>query len=52
MRWPTTKAIKDAEAETIADFMTQDILMHYGPPKEVLSDNTTNFLANIVEYYL
>ena len=51
-KWPYAKTVKDAEAETIADFLVQEIFMHYGPPKELLSDNGTNFLANVVEHYL
>lgn len=50
--WLVAKAVKDAEAETVADFLVQEIFMHYGPPKELLSDNGTNLLANVVEHYL
>lgn len=51
--WPLAKAIKDTEAEKISHFLIQEIFMHYGPPKDSLLDNdTSNLLANVVEYYL
>lgn len=50
--WPIAKAVKDVRAETVADFLVQKIFMHHAPPKEFLSDNSTNFLVNVVENYL
>ena len=50
--WPITKAVKNVEAETITKFLIQEIFMYYGLPKELLSDNGTNFLANVVKHYL
>lgn len=40
------------EAKTVVNFLVQEIFMHYKPSKKLLSDDGTNLLANIVEYYL
>ena len=50
--WPIIKVVKDIEIETVTNVLVQEIFMHYGSPKELLSDNGTNLLANVVEYYL
>lgn len=50
--WPITKTVKDMNAEMMIDFLVQEIFMYYAPHKELLSDNSTNLLANIVKYYL
>ncbi|KAE8211321.1 hypothetical protein CF327_g4927 [Tilletia walkeri] len=47
--WPLAKALPDAKAERIAEFIHDEIYMHYGAPREFVSDNGENFLADVVE---
>lgn len=52
MGWFVAKAVKNAEAKTIVDFLVSEIFMYYGLLKELLSDNSINFLANVAKHYL
>lgn len=52
MGWLVAKAVKSAEAKTIVDFLISEIFMYYGLLKKLLSDNGTNFLANVAKHYL
>lgn len=52
IKWPVIKIVKDAEADIITNFLVQKIFIYYGLSKELLLDNNTNFLANIIEHYL
>lgn len=36
----------------IINFLVQEKLMYYGPSEKLLSDNNTNFLANIIWYII
>lgn len=51
-RWLVTKTVKNTEVETVANFLIQEIFMHYESLKELTSDNSTNLLANVIKYYL
>ena len=51
-RWLIAKEVKDMEDETVANFLVQEIFMHYESLRELSSDNSINLLANIVEYSL
>ena len=48
--WPVAKAIPNQEALTIAKFIHEDIYALYGPPKELLSDNGSNFLSEVIAH--
>lgn len=50
--WLIAKVVKNVEAKTIIDFLISEIFIYYRLLKELLSDNGTNFLANVVKYYL
>jgi transposase InsO family protein len=49
--WPIAKATSDALASTVADFLHDEIFVHYGAPMELLSDNGTNIVGDVVRYY-
>ena len=42
----------NASNEAITDFLHDEIFVNYRPPRELLSDNGTNFLSRIVTLYL
>ena len=50
--WPLAKATKTATANDVADFIQSEIFTNYGPPKELLSDNGANLLAESVQHYV
>ncbi|SPO25960.1 uncharacterized protein UTRI_03325 [Ustilago trichophora] len=50
--WPIAKALPDAKAWRVADFIYEEIVLNFGAPKEILSDNGSNFLAKVVEHLL
>ena len=50
--WPVVKAVNDVITNTIMTFLIEEIFMHYSPLKELLSDNSMNLKAQVVEYYL
>lgn len=52
VRFPVAKVVKDMETEIVADFLVKKIFIYYGPNKELLLDNGTNLLVNIMEHYL
>ncbi|CAF5222065.1 unnamed protein product, partial [Rotaria magnacalcarata] len=40
-----TKAVRDCTASTAARFLTEEVLLKYGTPKCILTDNGTHFTA-------
>ena len=46
------KAVNDVTANMIMMFLVEEIFMHYDSLKELLSDNSMNLKAQVVEYYL
>ncbi|KAI3635414.1 hypothetical protein MIR68_006551, partial [Amoeboaphelidium protococcarum] len=51
-RWPVAKALPEATAENIAQFIYSEIMINYGLPTEILTDRGRNFLANSLKRYL
>ena len=51
-RWPVVAATKDATAQTVAHFIYNNILLHYGAPEELLSDRGASFAGSVMEHYL
>ena len=51
-RWCIAKAVKDATAKTVAEFIYEEIVVNYGAPDELLTDRGKNFLAEGVSEYL
>jgi hypothetical protein len=50
--WPLAKALPFATEEAIADFIFQEIYMHYGAPQEIFTDGGKNLWGSVVQRYL
>ena len=50
--WPIAKAISKADEEAIADFIYNEIYMHYGAPQEIFTDGGKNLWGGVVQRYL
>ena len=50
--WPIAKAIPKADEEAIADFIYNEIYMHYGAPQEIFTDGGKNLWGGVVQRYL
>jgi transposase InsO family protein len=48
-KWPEAKAIPNANAETVAKFIFEDIICRHGVPKEILSDRGTHFNNALID---
>src|SRR4051812_5840292 len=51
-KWPEARAIPDATANSIAKFFYEDIICRHGCPKELVSDNGSAFISQMVEKLL
>ena len=51
-RYTITKAISEANKEEIADFLIKDIILEYGAPRRILTDNGTPFTSNTMQSVL
>jgi hypothetical protein len=51
-KWPEARAIPDATAESVAKFFYEDIICRHGCPKEIVSDNGSAFISQLVEKLL
>jgi hypothetical protein len=50
--WPIAKALPDATEESIAEFIFNEIYMHYGAPQEIFTDGGKNLWGGVVQAYL
>lgn len=50
--WPIGKAAKDAFSENDIQFMTENLIFKFGPPKIVISNNTTCFTAKKLRNFM
>ena len=50
--WPVTRATKDTTVKRVAEFFHDNIFTYYKPPKELLFNNSTNLLAQVVKHYI
>jgi hypothetical protein len=50
--WPIAKALRDATEDAIAEFIFQEIYMHYGAPQEIFTDGGKNLWGGAVQQYL
>ncbi|CAJ0846997.1 1853_t:CDS:2, partial [Entrophospora sp. SA101] len=48
-KWPEARAIKDIQANTVAQFIYEDIICRHGAPKVLLSDRGTSFVNSVVK---
>jgi hypothetical protein len=50
-KWPVTKALPNARAETIAKIIHNDITMVYDSSKELLFNNGRNLIKDVIKAY-
>lgn len=49
-RYVVTKAVKRHDAVTVARFLMEEIVMKYGPFRELLSDNASEFVGETLKW--
>ena len=47
-KWPEAKALSNIRAETVAEFIYNDIICRHGVPQEILSDRGTSFVNKVI----
>lgn len=50
-KWVIAKALTHTLAETIRDFLYNEIVTVFGVPDELISDRGTNFMSNVVQSF-
>ena len=50
--WPIAKAIPVATEDAIAEFIYDEIYLHYGAPQEIFTDGGKNLWGGVVQRYL
>ena len=50
--WPIARAVPEATAEAVADFIYEEIVMRFGCPQEILTDRGANFMSTVVKLYM
>src|SRR5436305_374185 len=50
--WPIAKAIPVATEDAIAEFIYNEIYLHYGAPQEIFTDGGKNLWGGVVQKYL
>ena len=48
-RWPIAKAVPEADAKTTAKFLYDEIVLQFGPPETILTDQGTHFINKLIE---
>src|SRR5260364_291160 len=48
-RWPEARAVPDAGANTLAQFIFEEIICRHGTPKIILSDQGRNFISETIQ---
>lgn len=48
-RYAITQATVNCTAETAAKFLVEQVILHYGVPKQLLTDRGSHFMANVFE---
>src|SRR5579883_2579361 len=51
-KWPEARAIPDATAKSVASFLYEDIICRHGCPQELVSDNGSAFISQVIEAIL
>ncbi|KAG1468527.1 hypothetical protein G6F56_003781 [Rhizopus delemar] len=49
--WPIARALPEATAEAVADFIYEEIVMRFGCPVEIVTDRGANFTSKLVKHY-
>src|SRR6185437_10017188 len=47
-RWPEAKAVPNARANTLTQFIFEEIICKHGTPKIILSDQERNFISETI----
>lgn len=50
--YPVARAIPEATAEAVANFLYEEIVMRFSCPKEILTDRGANFMSKVVQHYV
>jgi transposase InsO family protein len=50
-RWVVAKAVKSMDADTVAEFLYEEILMNYGAPFEIITDRGSAFLSSALNQF-
>lgn len=48
-KWPEARALEKADAESVAEFIFEDLICRHGAPKEILSDQGSHFCNKLVD---
>lgn len=48
-RYAVTRAIQTSCATDVADFLLQDVILHHGAPRQLLTDRGRYFLSRVIE---
>ena len=51
-RWVEAKAIRTANADTVAKFLLESIFLRYGAPRVMISDRGVQFMSELVQSLL
>eukprot|EP00253_Pinus_taeda_P030063 PITA_30063 len=51
-KWAKTKAIKAATEEKVAEFLRENIFYKFGYPRELITDQGSQFTSNLIEDFL
>jgi len=51
-KWPEARAIPNATARSVASFLYEDIICRHWCPKELVSDNGSAFISQVIEAVL
>lgn len=50
--YPVARAVPEASAEAVANFLYEEIVMRFSCPKEILSDRGSSFMSKVVQRYV
>jgi hypothetical protein len=48
-KWVEAKALYSANEQSVVDFLFEDIFTHFGVPREIVTDQGTQFTSNLVK---
>lgn len=51
-KWPVVRAVKTCDAQTVAEFLKNDIFLQFGCPSEIISDRGAAFRDSSLKIYL
>eukprot|EP00253_Pinus_taeda_P031576 PITA_31576 len=51
-KWDKTKATKSPTKEKVAEFLRENVFYKFGNPRELVTDQGSQFTSNMIEYFL